>query len=108
VLSIVICCSFFLSSEQPLHPYEVERLQQCMRNKARLKEFGIHDLVDVLSNANSIAHKKNKLNCRNRENSKDEYDPTNNDTDEEDLLDDDTPEVLIPPVLLQINMLFAC
>jgi hypothetical protein len=79
-----------------------------MRNKARLKEFGIHDLVDVLSNANSIAHKKNKLNCRNRENSKDEYDPTNNDTDEEDLLDDDTPEVLIPPVLLQINMLFAC
>ncbi|PVH62615.1 hypothetical protein PAHAL_3G338200 [Panicum hallii] len=58
----------------------------------RLKEFGIHDLVDVLSNANSIAHKKNKLNCRNRENSEDEYDPTNNDTDEEDLLDDDTPE----------------
>ncbi|PVH32132.1 hypothetical protein PAHAL_9G326200 [Panicum hallii] len=63
-----------------------------MRNKARLKEFGIHDLVDVLSNANSIAHKKNKLNCRNRENSEDEYDPTNNDTDEEDLLDNDTPE----------------
>ncbi|PVH66101.1 hypothetical protein PAHAL_1G149300 [Panicum hallii] len=81
-----------VAAEQPLHPYEVERLQQCMRNKARLKEFGIHDLVDVLSNANSIAHKKNKLNCRNRENSKDEYDPTNNDTDEEDLLDDDTPE----------------
>ncbi|PVH48052.1 hypothetical protein PAHAL_4G228500 [Panicum hallii] len=91
-------------AEQPLHPYEVERLQQCMRNRARLKEFGIHDLVDVLSNANSIAHKKNKLNCRNRENSEDEYDPTNNDTDEEDLLDDDTPEMLIPPILLQINM----
>jgi hypothetical protein len=51
-------------------------------------------------NANSILNNKKKPTFRNSEDSESEYLPS-----EEDLVDDDSVKVQIPP---SINMMFAC
>jgi hypothetical protein len=51
-------------------------------------------------NANSILNNKKKPTFRNSEDSESEYHPS-----EEDLVDDDSVKVQIPP---SINMMFAC
>jgi hypothetical protein len=83
-----------------LHPYELQRLKQVMSNRARLKELGIPDTYNELVNANSILNNKKKPTFRNSEDSESEYLPS-----EEDLVDDDSVKVQIPP---SINMMFAC
>lgn len=72
-----------------LHPYEVQRLRQVMRNNARLQQLGIPGLCDTLPKAYSFHHNKNKPNFTNNEDSESDYNPSSNDTGEEDLLDDD-------------------
>lgn len=78
-----------------LHPYEVQRLRQVMRNNARLQQLGIPALCDTLPKAYSFHHNKNKPNFRNNEDSESDYNPSSNDTGEEDLLDDDNVQVQI-------------
>ncbi|TVT98720.1 hypothetical protein EJB05_55950 [Eragrostis curvula] len=87
----------FLIFEPPLHSYQVLRLQQCMRNAARLQQLGIPDLVNSLANSRSTTTNKNKRNYRSSEASDDEYDPLHDDTSEEDLFGDDRPKGLKDP-----------
>jgi hypothetical protein len=90
---------FSLMLGKTLHPYELQRLKQVMSNRARLKELGILDTYNELVNANSILNNKKKPTLRNSEDSESEYLPS-----EEDLVDDDSVKVQIPP---SINMMFA-
>ncbi|TVT99087.1 hypothetical protein EJB05_55573, partial [Eragrostis curvula] len=80
----------FLILEPPLHPYQALRLQQCMRNAARLQQLGITNLVNSFANTAD----KNQRNHRSSEASDDEYDPSHDDTSEEDLFGDNRPKGL--------------
>ncbi|PUZ44606.1 hypothetical protein GQ55_8G119300 [Panicum hallii var. hallii] len=70
-----------VAAEPPLHPYEEERLKQCMQNSV-----GCNNLEE-----------RNKTNQRNRDDSESDYDPSQDDTGEADLIDDDIAKVLIIP-----------
>ncbi|CAN6328774.1 unnamed protein product [Urochloa humidicola] len=70
-----------------LHPYELERLKQCMSNSKRMAQLGIPWLAHDLKR--DMAPEKNKRPCRNSEDSGSEYDPTLDDTGG-DLLDVDS------------------
>nr|TKW08261.1 hypothetical protein SEVIR_6G018000v2 [Setaria viridis] len=72
---------FPLIIDPALHPYEEERLRQCMWNSARLKQLGIPALSSMFASSSAIAQDKNKRTRRNSE----DYD----DTSEGDLIDDD-------------------
>ncbi|CAO2207887.1 unnamed protein product [Urochloa humidicola] len=71
-------------SEQPLHPYEEERLRQCMRNSARLQQLGLPTMFPMTA---TVHVDKNKSAQRNIEESDSEYDPLR-DVTQEDLLED--------------------
>jgi hypothetical protein len=75
---------FSLILDVPLHPYERQRLMQCMRNNARLRELGIFYLCNELAEANKISHKKkNNPSSRNSEDSESEYEPSEDDTNDD-------------------------
>lgn len=75
---------FSLILDVPLHPYERQRLMQCMRNNARLRELGIFDLCNELAEANKISHKKkNNPSSRNSKDSESEYEPSEDDTNDD-------------------------
>ncbi len=74
---------FSLVLEQPLTPYEQKRLLRCMRNNAMLSQLGIPALKSMISNTSSISCKKTKLNYKNNEDSESEYDPSSEDTDDD-------------------------
>uniref|UniRef100_A0A0A9ERC3 Uncharacterized protein n=1 Tax=Arundo donax TaxID=35708 RepID=A0A0A9ERC3_ARUDO len=94
------------SEELPIHPYEAERLRQCMRNNARLKQLGIPPLAaTVFTKKTSITSDKNKPKHSNCEDSESEYDPQQDHTAEEDFFDANTAKVLTPSILTRHNML---
>jgi len=74
---------FSLVLEQPLTPYEQKRLLRCMRNNAMLSQLGIPALKSMISNTSSISCKKTKPNYKNNEDSESEYDPSSEDTDDD-------------------------
>ena len=80
-----------------LHPYEQERLQQCMANSARLRELGVSGFSSIFPNNSGTAVNKKNTKHRDNEDSGSEYDPSHNDTSEGDLIGDDNAKVLIPP-----------
>lgn len=66
-----------------LHPYEMERLKECMRNSGRLKELGLPDCYSSVLAGNVAIHSdKNQSG-----DSESEYDPLQDDTSERDLID---------------------
>ncbi|CAN6216711.1 unnamed protein product, partial [Urochloa humidicola] len=71
----------------PIHPYEEERLRNCMQNSARLHELGLDDYPVYKWMAATSQH-KNSRNQRNREDDESEYDPLQDETVEEDSIDD--------------------
>ncbi|CAL4991160.1 unnamed protein product [Urochloa decumbens] len=73
-------------AEHPLHPYEEERLRQCMRNSARLKELGIPSSSSIFPNNSGNARNKKKPNNKNNEDSDPEYDPSRDGTGDGDLI----------------------
>lgn len=88
---------FSLILDPPLHPYEEERLRQCMMNNSRLQQLGIPALVSMCGNINSISRNK-KPNNRDNEDSESEYDPSHDDSIEGDLFDHaDHNKVMVPP-----------
>ncbi|PUZ75350.1 hypothetical protein GQ55_1G156900 [Panicum hallii var. hallii] len=57
---------------------------QCMRNNARLRELGIFYLCNELAEANKISHKKkNNPSSRNSKDSEFEYEPSEDDTNDD-------------------------
>ncbi|PVH32062.1 hypothetical protein PAHAL_9G304300 [Panicum hallii] len=56
---------------------------QCMQNNARLEDLGMYALSRELDEASSISHKKNKPSHKNTENSESQYDPSQDDTDDD-------------------------
>lgn len=72
-------------SELPLHPYEEERLRQCMSNSKRLRELGLPSMYFKIP---GVHVDKNKSKQRNNEDSDSEYDPLQDDASEGDLFED--------------------
>nr|TKW12344.1 hypothetical protein SEVIR_5G030100v2 [Setaria viridis] len=77
------------TKELPLHPYEEVRYKQYMRNSSRLQQLGLPGFTGVFARTTIISQEKNKTNARDREDSKSEYDPLQDDNGEEDLIADD-------------------
>ncbi|EAY94867.1 hypothetical protein OsI_16666 [Oryza sativa Indica Group] len=68
-----------------LSPYELERLKECMKNSARLKELGLPDrYTPVLEGYVGVHSDQNQSG-----DSESEYDPLKDDTGEGDLIDDE-------------------
>ena len=88
---------FSLIVEKPLHPYEEQRLRRCMQNSSRLEQLGIPGLKSMLANICSISHEKETDNNRNREDSESDYDPSQDDSAEQDLDHDDIAKVITLP-----------
>ncbi|XP_015696237.1 uncharacterized protein LOC107303424 [Oryza brachyantha] len=65
-----------------------------MRNNARLQELGIYALSSIFANRSAIALDHNKATHRNAEESESEYEPSRDDTSEEDLIADDNTKQL--------------
>ncbi|CAL5094460.1 unnamed protein product [Urochloa decumbens] len=76
-------------AEHTLHPYEEERLRQCMRNSARLKELGIPSSSSIFPNNSGNARNKKKRNNKHNEDSDPEYDPSHDGTGDGDLIGGD-------------------
>jgi len=72
-----------------LHPYEEERLRQCMADSARLRQLGIPAFSSIFPNNSGNALNKKKPKHRSNEDSESEYDPSQDDTDEGDVIGDD-------------------
>ncbi|XP_039803998.1 uncharacterized protein LOC120668141 [Panicum virgatum] len=72
-----------------LHPYEQERLRQCMANSARLRELGVSGFSSIFPNNSGTAVNKKNAKHRDNEDSGSEYDPSQDDTDQGDLIGDD-------------------
>ncbi|KAK3146772.1 hypothetical protein QOZ80_3BG0271720 [Eleusine coracana subsp. coracana] len=73
-------------------PHEEECLRRCMQNSARLEQLGIPGLTDYLARAHGVSKEKNKTNRRSTEDSESDYDPSQDDTAEQDLVHDDVTE----------------
>lgn len=81
--------------ERPLHPYEEQRLRNCMQNSSRLQQLGLpcHEYRSMTTTFQD----KNAKNQRNGEDSESEYDPLQDDSAEEGLIDDVSCKVLFLP-----------
>ena len=84
---------FSLISELPLHPYEEERLRQCMSNSKRLRELGLPSMYFKIP---GVHVDKNKSKQRNNEDSDSEYDPLQDDASEGDLFEDNAKVLICP------------
>ncbi|TVU31362.1 hypothetical protein EJB05_23045, partial [Eragrostis curvula] len=73
--------------EPAMHPYELQKLRQCMRNNARLQQLGIPMLASML---NLQSGKSTKKKNTNYEGSESEYDLELDNTGEDDEVDDNT------------------
>ncbi|TVU24468.1 hypothetical protein EJB05_26909, partial [Eragrostis curvula] len=69
-----------------LHPYEAEKLRQCMRNNTRLQQLGLPALSCMFATQTTVSSKRNEPKDRNGEGSDPEYDPEEDDSDEADMI----------------------
>ena len=88
---------FYIIIGPPLHPYEKERLRQCMQNSARLHQHGLTGYTEIFVRASAICNDKSKKHQRTREDSESDYDPYQDDSAEQDLVDDDISKVVTVP-----------
>ena len=79
-----------------MNPYEALRLQQCMRNGARLQQFGLPVPATMLGKNAAIPPYKNLLMRSNGQDSDSDYDPDQHDNCEGDLCAANKAKVLIP------------
>ena len=88
---------FYITIGPPLHPYEEERLRQCMQNSARLQQLGIPGYTACFARASATYKDKSKKHQRSREDSESNYEPSQEDSSEQDLVDDDISKVITFP-----------
>jgi hypothetical protein len=65
--------------------------------QCRLQQLGVSAYSSMFARTASICRERNKTNQRNRDDSESDYDPSQDDTGEADLIDDDIAKVLIIP-----------
>ena len=114
---------FFVILEPALHPYQLVRLRECMKNHARLKELGLPDhyynrllAEDVAGHSDKNRSEDIHSDKYDHGDSESEYDPLQDDIGEGGLIDDDNAKVQIPPscqvllffFLIQYNSLILC
>jgi len=88
---------FYITIGPPLHPYEEERLRQCMQNSARLQQLGIPGYTACFARASATYKDKSKKHQRSREDSESDYEPSQEYSSEQDLVDDDISKVITFP-----------
>ena len=89
---------FYITIGPPLHPYEEERLRQCMQNSARLQQLGIPGYTACFARASATYKDKSKKHQRSREDSESDYEPSQEYSSEQDLVDDDISKVITFPL----------
>ena len=88
--------SIIFSLHLEMNPYEALRLQQCMRNGARLQQFGLPVPATMLGKNAAIPPYKNLPKRSNGQDSDSDYDPDQDDNCEGDLCAANKAKVLIP------------
>jgi len=88
---------FYLILGLSLHPDEEACLRQSMQNNARLQQLGLSVCTAAFARATTINKDKSKKQKRNREDSESDYDPSQDDSVEQDLDHDDIAKVITLP-----------
>jgi hypothetical protein len=113
-LSNYMLVMFFVILAPALHPYQMVRLRECMRNRSRLRELGLPCdeygrilAEDVAGHSDKNRSEDVHSNKYQSGDSEFEHDPLQDDNGEGGLIDDDNAKVLIPPSCQVLTCCFS-